>query len=117
MKSSGDGHGLMSNEPAEYPILVDGYGRQFVKVPVEDFVKMEVEAEARDAALREQTRIIVEPLAKALIDSGLIARYSDYALRAHPTTMQREDPEELARGWARDILAALPRTPRRGGQR
>ena len=51
----------------------------------------------------------VEHLAQALIDSGLIARYSDYARRAHPTTMQSEDATELAQGWARDILKALSR--------
>ena len=46
-------------------------------------------------------------LAKALLDSGLIARYQDYALRAHPATMHSEEPEEIALGWAGAILAVL----------
>ena len=48
-------------------------------------------------------------LAKALLDSGLIARYQD-ALRAHPATMHSEEPEEIALGWAGDILAVLEAT-------
>ena len=49
----------MTTEPrTDYPILVDGAGRRFVKVPVEDFVKMEAEA-AQGAA----------PLATKLADA------------------------------------------------
>lgn len=61
-----------------------------------------------------QTPLTRHDLAKALLDSGLIARYQDYALRAHPTTMQLEEPEEVALGWAGGILAALAR---HGGRR
>jgi hypothetical protein len=50
----------------------------------------------------------VERLAELLVLSGFIARYQDYAHRAHPTTMAREDPTDIARSWAADILAAAP---------
>jgi hypothetical protein len=50
----------------------------------------------------------VERLAELLVLSGFIARYQDYAHRAHPATMAREDPTDIARSWAADILAAAP---------
>ena len=43
-----------TENPDDYPILVDGYGRQFVKVPVEEFVKMEVWLAAQGAAPRAE---------------------------------------------------------------
>jgi hypothetical protein len=52
-----------------------------------------------------------DTLAAALLSSGLIARLSDYAVRAHPLTMKREGSRAIADSWAKDIYAALPDQP------
>ena len=46
-------------------------------------------------------------LAEALVMSGWVKRYSDYAQRAHPDTMVRTADDEVARSWSPDIRAAL----------
>jgi hypothetical protein len=45
-----------------------------------------------------------------MVASGLIGRYVNYAVQAHPTTMNREEaPAEIAKGWAKDIAAEYAR--------
>jgi hypothetical protein len=56
-------------------------------------------------------QVTPETLAAALLSSGLIARLSDYAVRAHPLTMKREGSRAIADSWAKDIYAALPDQP------
>lgn len=51
----------------------------------------------------------VERLARALVKSDLMARYSDYALRAHPDRMAQEPLDELAAGWSERIAAEYAR--------
>lgn len=49
----------------------------------------------------------IEMMAAALVGSGLIERYREYAHAAHPGTMRPDMGAELSEGWAHAILDSL----------
>jgi len=52
--------------------------------------------------------VTAEELAAALIESELVKRLADYAIRAHPETMSREETNQtVADSWAAAILARI----------
>jgi hypothetical protein len=84
--------------PVEYRSSICGHCEDYWPCDAE---KMRVE---RDAAIRRAEGLDPETLAKALIESGLMRRFIDYAHRAHPETMYDETPEQVAASWAPDII-------------
>ena len=62
----------------------------------------------RQASRLDDSMVIVtrDSLATALIDSGLMRRYSEYA-NTLPTMTGEETPQQLATPWADAILAAI----------
>jgi hypothetical protein len=65
---------------------------------------------AIEAAIRgTEAGLDVERLARALVASDLMRRYSEYAIDAHEFTMAREGIDVLADQWAAIIAADYAR--------
>jgi hypothetical protein len=66
--------------------------------------------QSHSAVEQEAAVLDVERLARALVTSGLMHRFLDYAQTAHSATMQKEDETTVARTWAAAVAAKYVRS-------